>query len=204
MKRYSGNVLAVAGGSGGPKARYIHGSMWNPRLKTTQAQWRGVPSMGEANCVYAVALKGSMHGHTRHPSEAFEVHQAHGKVWQSTPLGHHLSPFFFRTSGHKFQQDGCPSHKSMMVRRFLQRKRISQLNNGVWPANSPDLNPVEHIWPMVSRQLQGKVFDTCEHLWHALRAAFKDIPQAAILKLYCSMDSRCKAVIEAKGGPTHY
>lgn len=91
-----------------------------------------------------------------------------------------------------------------MVKRFLQNKGVPLLNNGVWPANSPDLNPVEHVWPMVTRQLKGRVFNTREQLWSALKAAFKAIPPGSIRKLHASMPNRCKAVLAAKGGHTRY
>ena len=91
-----------------------------------------------------------------------------------------------------------------MVRRFFRTRHIHLLNNGIWPANSPDLNPVEHVWPMVGQMLKGKVFNTRDQLWAALEQAFKAIPPAAIAKLYDSMPNRCKAVIMAKGEHTRY
>ena len=77
-------------------------------------------------------------------------------------------------------------------------------NSGEWPANSPDMNPIEHVWPMVSRQLVGKVFSDREQLWTALQSAFAAVSSSKILNLYDSMPRRIQALLAAKGGHTRY
>ena len=73
-----------------------------------------------------------------------------------------------------------------------------------WPPNSPDLNPVEHCWAWISRQLIGKQFRNAAELEAAVRQAWADKPSDLISKLYGSMVCRLMAVQVAKGAATKY
>jgi hypothetical protein len=75
-----------------------------------------------------------------------------------------------------------------------------------WPALSPDLNPIEHIWNELKRRLcarpnlQTSVLD----LTNALVAEWKQDPAAMFQHLVQSLTRRVEAVAVAKGGPTPY
>ena len=86
----------------------------------------------------------------------------------------------------------------------MKDAKVIQLNGGVWPAMSPDCNPVEHIWPYVLRDLEGKEFPGREALWTALETSFGNIDPAVILNLFGSMARRMAAVIANNGGHTKY
>ncbi|GBO37088.1 hypothetical protein AVEN_176223-1, partial [Araneus ventricosus] len=51
--------------------------------------------------------------------------------------------------GGVFQQDNCRPHTAVVTQHALQRVDMSP-----WPARSPDLSPIEHVWDIIGRQLQ--------------------------------------------------
>ncbi|GFT23921.1 transposable element Tcb2 transposase [Trichonephila clavipes] len=71
-----------------------------------------------------------------------------------------------------------------------------------WPARSPDLSPVEHVWDQLKWQMPS-----C-HSVHDLELAVQDLwahlPQDNIRCLINSMPDRVAACIAAGGGPTRY
>jgi transposase len=69
---------------------------------------------------------------------------------------------------------------------------------------SPDINPIEHLWPLVLRELNGAIFAGKDQLWSALQEAFACIKPDQVKALYRSMPNRMAAVLSAKGGPTRY
>jgi hypothetical protein len=83
-------------------------------------------------------------------------------------------------------------------------KGVKLLNAGVWPAQSPDMNPVEHMWSHVARGMQVQVFKSRSDLWDAVKTAIESLPPAYIRDLYASMPRRLFAVTGAKGGNTKY
>ena len=75
-----------------------------------------------------------------------------------------------------------------------------------WPANSPDLNVIEHLWDELIRRVQKRPRQpqTLRELREALLEEWNHIPQDVIRKLVESMRDRCEAVIAANGGVTRY
>ncbi|GFV24656.1 transposable element Tcb2 transposase [Trichonephila clavipes] len=71
-----------------------------------------------------------------------------------------------------------------------------------WPARSPDLSPVEHVWDQLKQQMPS-----CPSV-HDLELAVQDLwahlPQDNIRCLINSIPDRVAACIVAGGGPTRY
>ena len=75
-----------------------------------------------------------------------------------------------------------------------------------WPAQSPDLNPIEHLWNHLKRRLNH--YETVprgmHELWEHVEKELNEIKSTFCLKLIASMPRRVAAVLKAKGGYTKY
>ena len=83
------------------------------------------------------------------------------------------------------------------------QKNVNVMN---WPALSPDLNPIEHMWDEIQRRLNEEQPNptTAAELSVAFQRVWALITMAFINRLVNSMYRRCAAVIIAGGGHTRY
>ena len=93
-------------------------------------------------------------------------------------------------------QDGATSHTSANSKLFLQ-KRCSFLS--FWPSNSPDLNPIEHLWGAIKKIIQNRIFNTKLELFNFISQIWDEFPQNKIDELCLSFNSRLKTVINSNG-----
>ena len=102
-----------------------------------------------------------------------------------------------------FQHDGDPKHQSHQAKDWLKDHGFKVL---IWPAQSPDLNPIEHLWSHLKRRLgeyeraPGGVLE----LWERVEEEWNKIPASVCQGLIESMPRRVEAVLKAKGGHTKY
>ena len=102
-----------------------------------------------------------------------------------------------------FQHDNDPKHKSKLVQEWLSDQEFKVLP---WPAQSPDLNPIEHLWAEVKRKLNK--FDSPPKgmldLWERIESTWNEITPQTCQNLISSMPRRINDVIKAKGRWTKY
>jgi len=102
-----------------------------------------------------------------------------------------------------FQQDNDPKHKSKKATNWFKDNGFVVM---VWPPQSADLNPIEHLWHYLKRKLgEYEVAPKSIHeLWERVQTEWEKIPAATCQNLIESMPRRVEAVIMAKGGYTKY
>lgn len=107
----------------------------------------------------------------------------------------------FGRENYIFQQDNDPKHTAIIVKEFITDEEIPTF---VWPAQSPDLNPIENLWSILDQRLKRRQVNSCEELFKVLQTEWKVLPVELLENLVASMPARCQSVIDSKGWPTKY
>ncbi|GFT32355.1 transposable element Tcb2 transposase [Trichonephila clavipes] len=99
--------------------------------------------------------------------------------------------------------DNCRPHRANLVEDLLFEEGIVRME---WPANYPDMNPIEHVWDALGRQVAGHQPppQTLQELQRALLEEWDRIPQRVINSLIDSMPQRCSALLTVRGNHTPY
>ena len=102
-----------------------------------------------------------------------------------------------------FMDDNAPIHRARLVEQCLLEQGIDRLD---WPARSPDLNPIEHLWDTLGRAVRNRQQPprNVQELGEALTEEWAAIQQRVISRLILSMRRRCQACVNSRGGQTRY
>ncbi len=104
-----------------------------------------------------------------------------------------------------FQQDNAPCHKAQIISDwFLEHENEFTFLKG--PPQSPDLNPIEHLWDVVEREIHimDVQLTNLQQLHDAIVSIWTKISEECFLHLVELMPWRIKGSSEGKGGPTRY
>lgn len=100
-----------------------------------------------------------------------------------------------------FQHDNAPAHRAASTAQFLASSGIPTLP---WPALSPDMNPIEHVWDHMKRKIRAQNPQNLKELAREIIDSWTKMPQSYVKKLIFSMPRRIQALIRARGGTTPY
>lgn len=100
-----------------------------------------------------------------------------------------------------FQQDNDPKHTAHNVKLWLLYNIKNQLRS---PPQSPDLNPIEHLWDLLERKIRQHHITSKEMLKRVIVTEWNIISSEETSKLVHSMSKRLTEVLRRKGYPTSY
>ena len=100
-----------------------------------------------------------------------------------------------------YVQDNAPLHTARDTAAFLDQQNVEVMD---WPARSPDMNPIEHVWDQMSvwiRDMDDPP-STVAELNNAVRQAWAAVQPGRLRTLVESMPRRVRALLAARGGHT--
>ncbi|GFU98893.1 transposable element Tcb1 transposase [Trichonephila clavipes] len=109
----------------------------------------------------------------------------------------HVLPLMQRLPGAIFQQANARPHAARVSQDCFRT-----MTTLPWPARSPDLSPIEHIWDHLGRRVGHPT--SLNELEARLQQIWNQMSQDIIQNLYASMPDRIASCIRARGGSIGY
>jgi transposase/DNA-binding transcriptional MerR regulator len=102
-----------------------------------------------------------------------------------------------------FMQDNAPCHKSKLVMDFFNTSGVDVLD---WPAQSPDMNPIENLWAIIKARRQKKYGFPLnrEELIYQIFDIWDNIEPELVSKLADSANKRVSEVLKLNGRISKY
>src|SRR6185312_16842671 len=112
-------------------------------------------------------------------------------------LKQYLLPSMPSSPGFLFMHDNATPHNPILVEKMLYDFGVRLLHE--YPANSPDLNPIEHVWSWMANYINGHRPTDRRSLITLIQKAWKEIPQCQIQAYIDDLPARLQAVEKAGG-----
>lgn len=136
------------------------------------------------------------------------LHRVHGTLTGVTYRDDILGPIALPAlqaigPGAILQDDNARPHRARAVNDYLQHQHVTRMD---WPARSPDMSPIEHLWDVLGRRVRANHPPAVDlnALFLQLQQEWQAIPQNTIRRLVDSMRQRCLDCSHSNGGHTRY
>ncbi|GFX32887.1 transposable element Tcb2 transposase [Trichonephila clavipes] len=102
-----------------------------------------------------------------------------------------------------FMDDNEPCLRAVLIYDFLETENIQRMS---WTANSPDLNPIEHVWYMLGRQIAALSHppSSVTELKRALQETWNRLSPHLLHHIIASLVNPCAAFLAVRGDHTPY
>ncbi|KAI6653993.1 Transposable element tcb1 transposase [Oopsacas minuta] len=99
-----------------------------------------------------------------------------------------------------FMQDGVPAHTAKATQEWCTINFSRFWKKGEWSVNSPDLNPIENLWSILTDRVDklGQV-NTIQNLIQNIKLAWISIDANVLNNLVSGMPDRIRKVVELHG-----
>ena len=107
----------------------------------------------------------------------------------------------FGDSEWKFQEDNDPKLTAKVCKQFHIDRKTNRIE---WPAQSPDLNPIENLWSILDERCKNRQPNSKQELFNILKSEWNKLDISLLTSLVDSMPNRIQQVIKNKGFPINY
>lgn len=102
----------------------------------------------------------------------------------------------FYPDGYFFQQDNAPAHRAKKTKDWLRHNDINLIE---WPANSPDLSPIENVWGVIKREISKQQPKNYEDLQEKIKSLWLKYAPGFVGDMTCTMRKRIDACLANNG-----
>jgi hypothetical protein len=115
-----------------------------------------------------------------------------GQKYRDNVLAPHVVPHFDNhalADRPMFMDDNDRPHRARIVQYFLQQDAVQTIP---WPAMSPDMNPIKHVWDFIGRKINQRnpKCQNIDELRTAILPEWQLFPQERLRRLVRSMTRR--------------
>ena len=102
-----------------------------------------------------------------------------------------------------FMDDNAKPHRARIVQHYLQQEAVQTIP---WPAMSPDMNPIEHVWDFIGRKINQRnpKCQNIDELRTAILQEWQQFLQERLRRLVRSMTRRVTGLHNKRGGYNRY